>query len=514
MVFLLTLKTIPMQEIHYISSDVIDLQIIKDILDNNKKLALSDDAIIRINKSKKYLDSKIAQTQEPIYGINTGFGSLCNVKISSQNLSQLQENLVMSHACGTGEKVPQEIVRLMLFLKIQSLSYGNSGVQLETVNRLVDFFNNDILPVIYTQGSLGASGDLAPLAHLSLPLLGKGKVYFENKIDDADKILQKFNWQPIQLEAKEGLALLNGTQFMSAYGVYNLLQSYRLSYFADLVSAISLEGFNGNLSPFNPLIHLVRPHTGQIKTAQRIRSFLDESEIAQTPKDRVQDPYSFRCIPQVHGATKDTIKFVDKTIKTEINSVTDNPNIFIEEDLIISGGNFHGQPLALALDYLAIAMSELGNISERRIFQLISGNSGLPQFLVKNPGLNSGFMIPQYTAASIVSQNKQFATPASVDSIVSSNGQEDHVSMGANAATKCLKVIENLERILAIELFTATQALTFRRPKKSSPFVELFISAFRKEVPIVTNDRILATDIEKSILFLKHFNIETNILFE
>jgi histidine ammonia-lyase len=503
-----------MQETHYISSDIIDLKIIKEILENKKKLALSDDAIIRINKSKKYLDAKISQTQDPIYGINTGFGSLCDVKISSDNLSKLQENLVMSHACGTGEKVPQEIVKLMILLKIQSLSYGNSGVQLETVTRLVDFYNNDVLPVIYTQGSLGASGDLAPLAHLALPLLGKGKVYFENTICDTNEVLQKFNWQPIQLEAKEGLALLNGTQFMSAYGVYNLLQSYRLSYFADLISAISLDGFNGNLSPFNPLIHLVRPHSGQIKTARRILSFLEESEIAQSKKDRVQDPYSFRCIPQVHGATKDTLKFVDKTIKTEINSVTDNPNIFIEEDIIISGGNFHGQPLALALDYLAIAMAELGSISERRIYQLISGSSGLPQFLVKNPGLNSGFMIPQYTAASIVSQNKQLATPASVDSIVSSNGQEDHVSMGANAATKCLKVIENIERILAIELFNATQALAFRRPKKSSPFIEMFVKAYRAEVSFVTNDRILAIDIEKSILFLKQFNLEADILFE
>ncbi len=503
-----------MQETHYISSSVIDLSTLKDILEKNKKLALSDDAVIRINQSKRYLDAKIKDNKTPVYGINTGFGSLCDVKISSENLSQLQENLVLSHACGTGEKVPKEIVKLMLLLKIQSLSYGHSGVQLQTVERLIDFFNLDILPVVYSQGSLGASGDLAPLAHLSLPLIGKGKVYQNNEESDALLVLKKHSLSPLKLEAKEGLALLNGTQFMSAYGVYNLLQSYRLSYFADLISAVSFDGYDCVLSPFNPLIHLVRPHSGQIKTAERMLSFLEESEIAQAEKETVQDPYSFRCIPQVHGATKDTLQFVTKTIKTEINSVTDNPNIFSKEDVIVSGGNFHGQPLALALDYLSIAMAELGNISERRTYQLISGNRGLPDFLVKNPGLNSGFMIPQYTAASIVSQNKQLASPASIDSIVSSNGQEDHVSMGANAATKCFKIIENIERILAIELFNASQALEFRKPKKSSPFIEAFIHAYRSEVSFVENDRLLALDIEKSIRFLQEFTLEAEVLFE
>jgi histidine ammonia-lyase len=450
----------------------------------------------------------MASHDQPIYGINTGFGSLCNVIISDENLSQLQENLVKSHACGTGDEVPQEIVKIMLLLKIQSLSYGNSGVQLQTVERLVDFYNNAILPVIYTQGSLGASGDLAPLAHLSLPLLGEGEVNFEGKKVHSSEVLKKFNWQPIVLQSKEGLALLNGTQFMSSYGSFILLKAMKYSYLADVISAISLEGFDGRIEPFNELIHYVRPHKGQIVTAKRMTELLEESQIIIQQKQHVQDPYSFRCIPQVHGASKDAIDYVKKVFKTEINSVTDNPNIFVGEDVIISGGNFHGQPLALALDFLAIALSELGSISERRTYQLISGLRGLPAFLVDNPGLNSGFMIPQYTAASIASQNKQLATPASIDSIVSSNGQEDHVSMGANAATKCLKVMENLERILAIELMNASQAIEFRRPLKSSDFIEMFLKSYREEVPFVKEDRILHYDIEKSVAFLNSFLID------
>ncbi len=502
-----------MRETHYISTEILDLPTIKNIVDNDQKLELSEEASHNIRKSHDYLIAKIESNDKPIYGINTGFGSLYNVEISAENLSKLQENLVMSHACGTGDLVPLPIVKLMLLLKIQSLSYGYSGVQVETVERLIELFNNDVLPVIYTQGSLGASGDLAPLAHLSLPLLGKGDVYYEGSRTSAEIILNKLNWQPLTLMAKEGLALLNGTQFMSAYGVYCLLKSHKLSYLADVISAISIDAFDCNMSPYNPLVHLVRPHRGQVKTAERILELLEESEIGKSENKKVQDPYSFRCIPQVHGATKDTIDFVGKTMKTEINSVTDNPNIFIKEDLIISGGNFHGQPLALGLDYLAIAMAELGNISERRTYQMVSGIRGLPDFLVDNPGLNSGFMIPQYTAASIVSQNKQYATPASVDSIVSSNGQEDHVSMGANAATKCLKVIDNLETILAIELFNASQAIAFRAPLKSSEFIESFLATYRRDVKFVNNDRILADDIHKSVAFIQTLNIENDVLF-
>jgi histidine ammonia-lyase len=478
-----------------------------------KKLALSEESILNIKKSRSYLETKLKNSTKPVYGINTGFGSLCNVEISNENLYKLQENLVMSHACGTGDLVPEAIVKLMLLLKVQSLSYGYSGVQLETVERLIDFYNHDILPVVYTQGSLGASGDLAPLAHLSLPLLGMGEVYVNGTIVSSEKMLKQYNWKPIVLQAKEGLALLNGTQFMSAYGVYTLLKSHKLSYLADVISAASIDAFNCNMSPYNALVHLVRPHRGQVKTAERILELLTESEIGASENKMVQDPYSFRCIPQVHGASKDTILFVTRTFKTEINSVTDNPNIFVGEDLIISGGNFHGQPLALGLDYLAIAMAELGNISERRTFQLVSGLRDLPDFLVNNPGLNSGFMIPQYTAASIVSQNKQYATPASVDSIVSSNGQEDHVSMGANAATKCLKVVENIETILAIELMNASQALAFRNPKKSSQFIEQFIKSYREVVPFVENDRLLAKDIHASVAFIQNMEIDTDLLF-
>ena len=497
-----------METTHYISSELLSIEAISEVIYQGKKLALSEEAIVNIEKCRKYLDDKMKSNNDPIYGINTGFGSLCNVKISNENLSKLQENLVKSHACGTGEEVPHEIVKIMLLLKIQSLSYGHSGVQLLTVQRLIDFYNNDILPVIYTQGSLGASGDLAPLAHLSLPLLGEGEVYYDGFRQPASKVLEKMDWTPIIMQSKEGLALLNGTQFMSAYGVYCLIKADKLSYFADVIGAISLEGFDGRLEPFTDLIHLVRPHKGQIQTAERFRDILEDSEIIAQAKAHVQDPYSFRCIPQVHGASKDAIEYAKKVFKTEINSVTDNPNIFVGDDLIISGGNFHGQPLALALDFLGIALSELGSISERRTYQLISGLRGLPAFLVNNPGLNSGFMIPQYTAASIASQNKQLATPASVDSIVSSNGQEDHVSMGANAATKTLRIVENIERILAIELLNGSQALEFRRPLKSSDFIESFVKSYREDVSFVTEDRIFHYDIEKSIGFLNSFQMD------
>lgn len=503
-----------MDSYHYISSSVIDLHLIYDLIKHQKKLELSDEARVNIENSRSYLDKKMLQNNKPIYGINTGFGSLCNVKISPENLTELQENLVMSHACGTGNLVSKPIVRLMLFLKIQSLSYGHSGVALTTVQRLIDLYNEDVLPVVYEQGSLGASGDLAPLAHMALPLIGKGEVYYKDQIVSAEKVLKKFNWEPLKLQSKEGLALLNGTQFMSAHGVFVLLEAYKLSYLADVISAISIDAFNCNMSPFDELVQMVRPHRGQIKTAERLREFLKGSEIAQQEKEIVQDPYSFRCIPQVHGATKDTLSFVRKTFKTEINSVTDNPNIFIEADRIISGGNFHGQTLALALDYMAIALAELGNISERRIYQLVSGLRGLPTFLVENPGLNSGFMIPQYTAASIVSQNKLYANPSSTDSIVSSNGQEDHVSMGANGATKVLKVIDNLSTILAIELFNASQALHYRLPDNTSPFLSEMLTAFRAEVPIIKEDQVMSVHIHKAKEFLSSFEIEETLFLD
>jgi len=494
-----------------ISSQPFSLSILNRIVSEHLKIKLSEEIKENIINCRKYLDKKITTSLDPIYGINTGFGSLCDVKIDSINLVKLQENLVRSHACGTGDLVPESIVKMMLLLKIKSLSFGYSGVQLETVERLVAFYNHDILPIVYTQGSLGASGDLAPLAHLALPLLGEGMVCYNGTKLPTSEVFDIFGWQSISLQSKEGLALLNGTQFMAAYGIHCLLKSYKLSYMADLISSISLDAFDGRIEPFDSLIHLLRPHDGQMKTAERIKSFLMGSELMLEPKTHVQDPYSFRCIPQVHGATKDTLKFVQNTFVTEINAVTDNPNIFTKEDKIISGGNFHGQPLAFGFDFLKIAMAEIGNISERRTYQLVSGLRGLPAFLVNNSGLNSGLMIPQYTAASIVSANKQLATPASIDSIVSPNGQEDHVSMGANSAVQAYIIIDNVERVLAIELFNASQALFFK-DKSSSPFLNKFINKFRLSVPLVSTDRIFHEDIENSIKFIQNTDLDNNDL--
>jgi histidine ammonia-lyase len=497
-----------MSDVHHISSQHLSLEQIETIITHKYSLALSQEAEERILHCYDYLHRKIASTDKSIYGINTGFGALYKKQISPENLEQLQRNLVMSHACGTGDEVPAEVVKLMLLLKIQSLAYGNSGVQLKTVKRLIDFYNRDIYPIVFQQGSLGASGDLAPLAHLCLPLLGLGEVYYQGYRLESRHVLEMFSWEPIALQAKEGLALLNGTQFMSAYGVHCLLQANRLSRAADVIGALSLDAFDGRIEPFNHLIHQARPHPGQLETAATFRMLLQDSELIRQHKQHVQDPYSFRCIPQVHGASKDAIRYAEGVFLTEINSVTDNPNIFPDDDEIISGGNFHGQPLALALDFLAIALAELGSISERRTYQLISGSRGLPDFLVAEPGLNSGFMITQYTAASIVSQNKQFCTPASVDTIPSSNGQEDHVSMGANAATKLYKVVQNVERVLAIELMNATQALSFRRPVRTSSQLEQVAADYRQHVPFVSTDRVMSPDIERSVHFLRSYSLQ------
>jgi histidine ammonia-lyase len=489
-----------------ISPAELKLETISEILDKDARLTLSKESVKLITLCRNYLDHKLENNTSPIYGITTGFGSLHNKTISKDQLNKLQENLVKSHACGTGAMVKEEIVRLMLLLKIHALSLGKSGVQVATIQRLIDFFNEGISPVVYEQGSLGASGDLAPLAHLVLPLLGMGEVKYKGKITEASVILRKFNWSPVELQSKEGLALLNGTQFMSSYGVYIVAMSERLSASADVASAISLVAYDGRLDPFFECVHSIRPHKGQIATARAFRKMLEGSQLISRKKAHVQDPYSFRCIPQVHGASKDAINYAKSVMLTEINSVTDNPTIFPEEDLIVSGGNFHGQPLALIFDYLAIALAELGSISERRVYRLIAGQRDLPEFLVANPGLNSGFMIPQYTAASIVSQNKQLCTPSSVDSIPSSNEQEDHVSMGANGATKLLRVAENLEKILAIELFTSIQALEFRRPLRSSALLEDIVKSFRETVPFINDDKVMYPEIEKSIKFLRTLN--------
>lgn len=490
-------------KIHKISAEHLSFERIGEIVYGGYKIELSDDAHKRIVDCREYLDRKIAESTTPIYGVTTGFGSLCNVSIGSDYLAQLQINLMMSHACGTGDRVPNDIVKIMLLLKIQSLSYGFSGCQLDTVNRLIDFFNNDIYPVVYMQGSLGASGDLVPLAHLSLPLVGLGEVEHKGMVMSGAEILQKFDWQPIKLASKEGLALLNGTQNMGAFAVWALLQSIRLSDWADKIAAMSLDAYYGLTAPFTDAVHQVRPHKGQIVTAARMRELLEGSQIIEKPKTYVQDPYSFRCIPQVHGTVKDTIEYVRSVVDVEVNSATDNPTVCPDEDIIISAGNFHGEPIAMPMDFLAIAMCELANISERRIYKLVSGTRGLPSFLVANPGVNSGFMIPQYTAASIVSLNKSLATPSSVDSIPSSQGQEDHVSMGANAAIKLYKVVLNTERVLAIELFNAAQALDFRRPLRSSEIIETIHNNYRKVVPFIVDDEVMYPHIAHSIDFLR-----------
>jgi histidine ammonia-lyase len=484
-----------------------NFQQIKDLLAFDQLLSITFDAHERILKCREYLNEKMKSPDTLYYGINTGFGFLQNVKIDAAQLSELQNNLLKSHACGLGEEVPEDIVKLMIMLKIKSLSYGHSGVQIDTVKRLMDMYNAKMYPIIYTQGSLGASGDLAPLSHLALPLIGLGEVYLEGIKMSALDALKKLDLQPIILQSKEGIALINGTQFMSAYGLHNLVQAERLMQWANIISAISYDAFNCTTEPLHERIHAVRPHAGQIDVAKTLSSLLEGSEIASQKKDNVQDPYSFRCIPQVHGATHDTLAYIKNIFITEINSVTDNPNIFPDEDLIVSGGNFHGQPLALAADFLAIAMSEMASISERRTFQLLSGQKGLPNFLIKDSGLHSGLMIPQYVAAGIVSENKQLCTPSSIDTIPSSNNQEDHVSMGANGAVKCKRVIDNVEKVLAIELLTAVQAIEFRRPLKTSVKLEKIISAFRKEVSFNDADRIMHVDILKAIKFLTLYKI-------
>ena len=481
------------------------------LLQYEQRISITFKAHHLITRCREYLDAQTASGDKLFYGINTGFGFLQNVRIDPEQTEQLQYNLLMSHACGLGEEVPEPIVRLMLVFKIKSLSYGHSGVQIDTVKRLLDMYNEDVLPVVYTQGSLGASGDLAPLSHLCLPLIGMGSVREGSRKRPASAVWQEKGWEPIPLRSKEGLALINGTQFMSAYGMYILTQAARLLEWADQIGAMSWDAFNCNPEPLHERIHAIRPHKGQATSAAALRRYLQGSVISAQPKAQVQDPYSFRCIPQVHGASRDVFAHVRDVFLTEINSVTDNPNIFPEQDLILSGGNFHGQPLAMALDYLAIALSEIASISERRVFQLLSGQRGLPLFLVKDPGLHSGFMIPQYTAAGIVSENKQLCTPASVDSITSSNGQEDHVSMGANAAVKCYRVLQNVEKVLAIELMAAAQALEFRKMPtaragslQSSPFIEELFARFRKEVSANNADRVLHDDIVRTIDFLHH----------
>ncbi|WP_306639530.1 histidine ammonia-lyase [Sanyastnella coralliicola] len=490
-------------EAYHISLNEATIEELNGVISSGQKLAIAADAAEKVTACRTFLDQRLASSSDPIYGINTGFGSLCNVQVGKEDLATLQKNLVLSHACGLGETIDPEVVKWMMLLKVKGLSYGHSGVQLVTIKRLIDLYNEGLLPVIYAQGSLGASGDLAPLAHLALPLIGEGQLWEEGRPKPTKELYWSRNWEAIELQAKEGLALLNGTQFMSAFGCYLTMQSIQLIDAANRIAAMSLEAFDGRIEPFGEAVNTVRNQQGQMKVAADMRKLLEGSAGMKRHKAHVQDPYSFRCIPQVHGATMDVINYVRTILEREINAVTDNPTIFPELNEIVSAGNFHGQPLALALDQLALGMHELASISERRVYKLISGQRSLPEFLVANPGLNSGFMIPQYAAASVVSQNRQLVTPSSADTVDSSNGQEDHVSMGANAATKAYRVIDNVRKVLAIELFNAAQALDLRGVDEASPMVQEYHKKYRKVVPFIENDEYMHPHIIKSIGFLR-----------
>lgn len=477
---------------YILNNQWISLEELEHVLKNSSEVVLGPEATSAIRTGFSFLQGKLKEEGAIYYGINTGFGSLCNTVISTEDLNQLQVNLIRSHACGVGAEVPTYLVKRMLLLKAIALSKGFSGVQLTTVERLLYLFNNNLIPVVYEQGSLGASGDLAPLAHLCLPLIGEGEVRVNGERIPGSELRAKFGLEPITLQAKEGLALLNGTQFMNAYGTYAASTGIHLFYEGLKIAALSLEAYDGRQEPFQANVNELRKQSGQIQVASNMRSLLN---CTSRIKNHVQDPYSFRCIPQVHGASLDTLNFVKMTFENELNAVTDNPTLFPEEDQIVSAGNFHGQPLALAMDFLAIALAELGSISERRIYKLISGTRDLPPFLVKHAGLNSGFMIVQYAAASIVSQNKQLCTPASVDTIDSSNGQEDHVSMGANAATKLYRVLDNVISVAAMEWLTAAQAYDFRADWKLTTEVDSLYNQLRTEISFMATDRYLHEDI-------------------
>ena len=489
-------------ETHYINNQHYTLEEFEKVIDSNCRVELGESAKEAVEKCYQYLHQKLSSENQVIYGINTGFGSLCNTVVGDHELDQLQLNLVRSHACGVGETISDEITKRILLLKAIGLSRGHSGVQLETIEQILFFYNEGIIPVIYELGSLGASGDLAPLAHMSLSLIGEGEVFYKGTRRPTKDVLNELQREPISLHAKEGLALLNGTQFMSAFLAYAVSSGLDILNRSNDVASISIDALGGLLTPFKRNVNELRNQSGQMEVADYILNRLSDSEMAQEKKSHVQDPYSLRCIPQIHGASLDAINYCKSILENEINAVTDNPTIFPESDEIISAGNFHGQPLALTLDFLAIAIAELGSNSERRTYKLISGDRGLPAFLVKNPGLNSGLMIAQYSCASMVSQNKQLCTPASVDTIDSSNGQEDHVSMGANAATKLFKVLHNVKNIIGIELLCASQAIDFKRPLKTSSGNEQLLLEYRKLVPFIDEDRIIAEDIKKSSNYL------------
>ena len=464
---------------------------------------IEDDVRERIGRSCDVV-AKIARGSKPAYGINTGFGNLCTHRIPPEQVRQLQSNLLISHAVGVGDDAPDEMVRWMMLLKIHAMRHGVSGVALETLDALSKMLEADLLPVVPIQGSLGASGDLAPLAHMVLPLIGKGWVRDDGVKRAADEAMRDHDIAPVTLGPKEGLALINGTQFICAYAAVLVVRARRLIKHADVNASLSLEGFAGSIAPFDSRLHALRPHRGAVETAENVRRLMAESEILKSHADcdRVQDPYSLRCVPQVHGASRDAIRHAADVIEIEINAVTDNPLIF-EEDVVISGGNFHAQPLALVLDYLAIGLAELASISERRIYLLLSGQAGLPPLLMRNTGINSGFMLPQYTAAALVSENKLLASPASVDSIPTSLGQEDHVSMGAISAVKAWRIMDNVETVLAIEQLCAAQALDYRAPLKPGLGPRVAHRAVRETITHTEEDRTYGDDIKASLALLR-----------
>ncbi len=474
------------------------------LLENPEEIKLNDSLKTKINQSFNRTQ-KMAKDPKPIYGINTGVGPLCTKKISPEDTKSLQRNLLLSHSVGVGNPISPELSRIMLLCKIKSLSRGFSGISLDLLDRLIYFLQHNLTPVVPEKGSVGASGDLAPLAHLFLPVIGEGFFWNGNEKVKSKTVLKQHKLKPLVLNAKEGLALINGTQFILAYAIKAISKLDYLMDLADLAAAMSLEGFQGSLAPFRKELHELRPYKGSIKVANRISNLLDNSPNSNShiDCDRVQDPYSIRCTPQVHGASRNALNHLKELVTIEINSVTDNP-IILDDNSTISGGNFHGQPLALALDYLKIAASEIGNISDRRSYLLLEGLHGLPPMLTENPGLNSGFMITQYTTAALVSENKSLCFPASADSIPTGMGQEDHVSMGSISARICLEVINNLEKILAIELLHAAQSLEFRRPNKFSLPIEKTLSKIRKNVKKLEGDRVLNIDIEVMINLIEN----------
>ena len=479
-----------------------------EITESKISVLLSSETEKKIEKSWGIVQ-KIVDKGHPVYGINTGFGPLCTTKISKSETNILQTNILKSHSVGVGDPIKKDIAKLMLILKAQSLAKGYSGIALNTLKRIIWHIENNAIPIVPSQGSVGASGDLAPLSHLFLPLIGLGKVEYQDEIITTDKLFEKTGLEPIALGPKEGLALINGTQFIAAHGVKAVAELHSLLAQADIIGAMMIEGLQGSVKPFYNELHALRPFKGNIHVAKRVKKLLKGSEIMEDHIDceKVQDPYSIRCIPQVHGASRTAWLHLKELVEVELNSVTDNP-VIIDEELTISGGNFHGQPLAMALDYACLAASELGNISDRRIYLALEGNSpGVPKLLMKDTGINSGYMILQYTTAALASENKGLCFPSSADSIPTSLGQEDHVSMGSIGARKALQVIGNVEKILAIELLTAAQAFEFRKPLKSGVFLDEVHNAVREQVAFAVKDRVFADDIEKGIDMIRNKTI-------